>query len=178
MDDVSRFVEKVDRSQGPAACWPWKAATNGVGYGVFRLSKPRRQVYAHRVAYFLATEVDPVELCVCHKCDNPKCCNPEHLWLGTKGDNLRDAITKGRHQAPPISSVTGDANWQRQRPQDLIRGQAHHRAKLSDEDVIAIRASCRAGVGQKSLAKRYGVARCTITRISTGETWAHLKTET
>jgi hypothetical protein len=96
-----RFWDQVDRSAGPTACWPWLGFVRQDGYGRFFACAPRSgegtiSVGAHRRAYVLATGADPGELFVCHSCDNRRCCNPRHLWLGTTDDNMRDMSLKGR----------------------------------------------------------------------------------
>lgn len=83
-------VEKRDVS----ACWPWKGSVMGEGYGRYR------QAYTHRLAWMLANGPIPAGLFVLHKCDNPPCCNPDHLFLGTQADNVRDRDAKGRHWVP------------------------------------------------------------------------------
>lgn len=91
-----RFWSKV-ATKGPDDCWEWGAGIGANGYGKFRLSDPRREAGAHRMAWALAKGAEvPEGLCVLHKCDNPPCCNPAHLFLGTKGDNNRDRAEKGR----------------------------------------------------------------------------------
>jgi hypothetical protein len=75
-------------------CWPWKLWVSNKGYGMF-VSLGRTQT-ASRVAWFLSNGINPDGV-VCHSCDNPICCNPAHLFLGTQSDNIRDCVRKGRH---------------------------------------------------------------------------------
>lgn len=92
-----RFWSKVDKSGGPAACWPWTASVDPKGYGQFAYADgTRRSGRAHRVAWILANGPISAGMSVCHSCDNPPCCNPAHLWLGTNADNVADRVRKGR----------------------------------------------------------------------------------
>lgn len=88
-----RFWEKVDR-KSDSECWEWTATRSGRGYGRFYIGKTPMQ--ASRVAYKIANGDFDQSLHVCHKCDNPPCCNPSHLFLGTASENIRDAVAKGR----------------------------------------------------------------------------------
>ncbi len=91
------FWSRVDRRE-PDECWPWLGARRGrMGYGLFGF-KHRRAVPAHRMAYLLSKGDIPKGMFVCHSCDNPPCCNPAHLWLGTHADNMADRHAKGRDQ--------------------------------------------------------------------------------
>jgi hypothetical protein len=94
---TDRFWSKVDRSGGPDACWPWMAYRNRDGYGSFRVDDHTES--AHRVAWVEENGPVPEGMDVLHHCDNPPCCNPRHLFLGTAADNARDSVAKGRHQA-------------------------------------------------------------------------------
>ena len=94
---IDRFWAMVDDSRGDHACWPWTGHTNPVsGYGL--VSTKGRMRVAHRLSWEIRHGAIPRGLVVCHSCDNPPCVNPGHLWLGTRGDNHRDAINKGRPQ--------------------------------------------------------------------------------
>ena len=92
-----RFWAKVER-RGGDECWLWLGACDSAGYG--RTTKAA--IPAHRLAWELTFGEDPGDLFVCHHCDNPPCCNPAHLFLGTSGDNSRDSVAKGRHFTPVV----------------------------------------------------------------------------
>ncbi len=86
---------------GERECWPWLRTKHSNGYGVIGRKKPRIMTfYAHRLAYEFVHGIIPDGLVVRHSCDNPPCCNPAHLSLGTKSDNARDAVARGRHYSP------------------------------------------------------------------------------
>lgn len=89
--DIERFWSKVDKS---GDCWEWVGYLNEKGYGKFRLNNKLQR--AHRISYALKYGAIPEGMLVCHRCDNPKCVNPEHLFIGTTTDNARDSISKGR----------------------------------------------------------------------------------
>ncbi|HET9396036.1 MAG TPA: HNH endonuclease signature motif containing protein, partial [Nitrospiraceae bacterium] len=101
-NDEERFWSKVDR-RSKDECWPWTATA--ARYGMFRWRGKNR--LAHRIAYYFAYGVFPTNVCVCHRCDNTKCCNPNHLWLGSRKDNAQDALKKGRLKWPKQD------NWKR-----------------------------------------------------------------
>lgn len=178
-----KFWSRVDRSGGPSACWPWMGAKERKGYG--HISCTAGQVRAHRAAWALVSPDPPLtkDVHVLHRCDNPPCCNPAHLWTGTNQDNVNDCKGKGRN-----TRSFGDASGARKHPELLPRGPTHGfflhperipvgvrngHAKLTDADVIEIVTAYRPGLAGR-MAEKYGVARGTVTKIMTGRTWTHL----
>ena len=89
-----RFWKKVDRSGGPDACWPWTGCLQSMGYGATHIG--RKYTLAHRASWVWLRGDIPDGMFVCHRCDNPRCCNPAHLFVGTAQDNTDDMLAKGR----------------------------------------------------------------------------------
>lgn len=174
LDDstIARFWSKVDQSGGPDACWLWTGAKRDFGYGRVKINRRFRR--AHRVAWLASFGAIPAGLCVCHACDNPPCCNPAHLFLGTQAENLADMVAKGRH-----NPSTGDRHGSPARPGCRMRGEANGRAKLTDAKVACIRARYAAGgVSQCSLAREYGVSHPAINNIVQRKSWVHISAPT
>lgn len=147
---AEQFWQRVDKRQ-PDECWPWLLCTDGK-YGKFSLRGV--EFKAPRVAYYLRTGTDPGELDVCHSCDNPICCNPAHLSLGTRSQNLREMVARGRKVSRPLP------------------GELNPMAKLTEDDVYTIREKYATGkVTQRELAAEYGVARSLIGRLVKGRSW-------
>lgn len=118
---MRRFLSKVDQ-RGPNECWPWMAGKIGYGYGQFNAGRDEngRQDtrYAHRVAFQIATGIDPQAAVVMHSCDNTACCNPAHLTLGTQAQNVADASRKGKY----LRGLTvGSVRWKRQQKREQRR---------------------------------------------------------
>lgn len=158
-----RFWQKVDKSAGDDGCWLWTAGTSK-GYGLFHFSAGRRNERpgkAHRISYELKYGPIADGMHVCHRCDNPPCVNPAHLFLGTAADNARDRVEKGRHRTP---WTMGDA------PQ----GVKHHSAVLNDELVRIIRAASPDET-TSALARRLGVSRNAVQFARLGKTWKHVQ---
>jgi len=146
--DARRFWVKVD-CNGVNDCWPWKASKQDGGRGLFRVGSNLYK--APRIAYALTRGHDPRRKDVCHTCDNPECCNPKHLWCGTRAANCHDRDKKGRQVSPP--------------------GEQHGIVILKERQVRQILKSDESGV---SLALRFGVSQSTISAIRHGRLWKHL----
>jgi HNH endonuclease len=146
-----RFWSKVQKSEG---CWLWLAGTYPNGYG--RIGVNRHRVGAHRQAWIYTNGPIPVGRVICHKCDNPPCVNPAHLFLGTMSDNTQDMISKDR-------LVIG-----------LRRtGQESCNARLSNEQAGEIRTLYADGKdSQQALGDRFGVSQRAISHIILRKTYA------
>lgn len=114
--DAARFHALVDR-RGDSECWSWTGAVNNDGYGRFKVGgRSGKLLLAHRVAYALHQQTPRCGFLVCHKCDNPGCCNPAHLFMGRPRRNVGDMIAKGRRGRPNAKlSREGTAEVQRLR---------------------------------------------------------------
>lgn len=99
---AARLWLRVDRSGGPHSCWLWQGSVGGPGYPQLRFRG--RTIAGHRLSYAIANGPIPEGLCVLHSCDNPRCVNPEHLHLGTRADNAREASERGLLRS-------GDRHW-------------------------------------------------------------------
>lgn len=162
--DEENFWSKVE-IRYEDECWPWTGFKRIRDYGGFWING--RMFTASRISFFLSFG-DPGMYLVLHKCDNPPCCNPNHLFLGLGADNVADCENKGRGNHP-----RGDAQGLRKHPEAASRGEKHGRAKLSEEQITQIRKLYRKGLGIR-LAEQFGVGQSQILRIVKGEHWKHL----
>lgn len=196
--DIERFWSKVRKSDDPKACWEWTAGAVKAGYGIFWGGG--LMLYAHRVALHLSQGNIPSDLLSLHHCDNPGCCNPAHLYVGTTSDNAIDRHKRGRAR-----SIAGDDNPSRKHPECMLRGEDHpfrknpglaargekhgsktkpwrvargerqSQAKLKDHEVRSIRAMFATGGYTKAeIAKKYNVTLSNVWYIVSGKTWRHL----
>jgi len=163
---ADRFWAKVAKSEG---CWEWQAGRNKRGYGAFH---PRHgvSILAHRMVWELSFGPIPTGSFVCHRCDNPPCVRPDHLFLGSNADNMQDMTAKGRDWAS-----TGDAEVIRQRMiASRPRGAAHPMARLTEDQVNRIRALAMAGQSQRSIAREFAVSQSLVGMIVRHQRWASI----
>lgn len=144
----SRFWSKVNVTD-PDDCWEWTAGRKPHGYGQFYIRKGAPRT-ASRVAFALSVPI-PEGVQVCHRCDNPPCCNPAHLFLGTAVENVNDCIAKGRG--------------------NRAAGERHRSAKLTPEQVRQIRATPNRYGALSALARELGVSPTTVHNAANGITW-------
>lgn len=164
-----RFWSKVNKS--PEGCWEWTGSIANNGYGHFNDKRLPTRV-AHRIAWLLDGRVIPEGMEVCHKCDNRKCVRLDHLFVGTRSDNMQDCKAKGR-----LRFENGLAAA-KLNPRKYHSGSSNHAAKLSESDVAFIK-GVKPGYGVGvALAKQFGVSALLISGIQKGKRWLNLWTET
>lgn len=161
---ADRFWGNVDKN-GPfhplllSRCWLWTAAKAGNGYGrtsVTSAGRGRYDAYAHRASWQMANGPIPSGLEVCHRCDNPPCVNPAHLFLATHQANVTDMVQKGRQRTVPLC------------------GEINGRAKLTEADVATIRALYAEGRAYRQIAAEFAVTPENILHIAKRRTWKHV----
>lgn len=178
LTDEQRFWKNVNR-EGPVPehmphlgpCWPWTAGKSRAGYGMFRVNG--KSEYTHRMAYENYFGPIPEGLSVLHKCDNPSCVSPIHIWAGTHKANSQDALKKGRlHKQAATLKRLWKEKWTDRRGENVPH-------KLTEETVLEIRRTYKKGVfGFKRIVKRFGISFGLAQRIIARKTWSHLKDET
>lgn len=141
-----RAVNKTDK------CWEWSGCRHYKGYGEF-IIEGKNKTKAHRFSWFLAHGKIPDGMLVLHKCDNPPCVRPDHLFLGTPKTNRQDCNSKMRH----------------------CYGQRMHTAKLTEGDVIEIRKADLTNRTRLSIAEEFGISGRQVTAICRRENWKHVK---
>jgi len=156
MENVKkRFFKKVKMPKDKEKCWIWKGSVGGCRYGGFYFNgKPE---LSHRMSWIIHYGPIPDGLYVCHKCDNTKCVNPKHLFIGTQADNNKDARLKGR------AVLNKGPN-----------GSKHYLAKLDESKVCKIWELIKQGFTQREIAKRYDVCFQVINNIWKRKTWCHV----
>lgn len=149
----ARYSDKAKRfhdnyiPEPNSGCWLWTGSINNEGYG--QISINMHHMRSNRLAYEVCVGPIPDDMIICHRCDNPSCVNPEHLYAGTHQDNANDKAQRGRG----------------------IQGETHHQSKLKESDVKFIRSSKE---HSRALAAKFCVSPVTIRAIRSRKTWSHL----
>jgi len=146
----TRLLSWTDKTD---SCWLWRGYRDRNGYGQLTINKQTRK--SHRVSWEIFRGPIPADKCVLHKCDVGSCINPDHLYLGTKADNTRDALERNRLR-PPV----GERNW---------------RCKLTEKRVTEIRKLRASGMMLKHLEKKFGISNGQISQIANHKAWKHVK---
>jgi hypothetical protein len=153
---MAQRLEAGTQWEPNSGCLLWANAADRNGYGMVYFGYDGRRkhfVAAHRLAFYLACGPIPAGADICHKCDVPACCNAAHLFAGTRSDNIRDMLRKGRRK-----------EYDR-------RGARDPNSKITEADVRAI---CQSADSGPALAARYGIGISQVARIRRGEGWPHL----
>lgn len=149
---IERFFNKVKKTE---SCWLWIGCRSSGGYGNFRFNK--KCIVASRFMYFIKKGPIPYGMNVCHKCDNPDCVNPGHLFLGTQKENVTDMIKKGRYYC-------GVPNRGEDCPASILR----------KEEVLEIRRLSKLGIRQREIATKFNIKQANISNIVTRKSWRHI----
>lgn len=150
---IERFWSKI-KFGDLNECWEWQANRSAKGYGKFKVDGEKK--LAHRFLFIQLNGAMPSNILACHSCDNPTCCNPNHLFAGTYKDNIQDMIRKGRGT--------------------YRSGSQHPLAKLKEIDIPVIRERLRNGELKSSIAKTYGITVTPLRQIELGITWKQIQT--
>ena len=148
---IDRFTAKyeVDAKTG---CWNWKGSIAGKGYGAIRAPKTRLAIYAHRLSYMYYKGEIPDGMQVCHKCDNPGCVNPDHLFIGSSSDNHLDMKSKDRH----------------------LYGERNKQHKLTEAEAESVFDMSDSGMSTYQIAAKLEICQMTAWRILNGHRWQHI----
>lgn len=163
LKDQARFESKIQKNN-PEECWGWEGSKDKYGYGYIKIN--RITYKAHRVSASISFGEIPIGRLVCHKCDNPSCCNPSHFFLGTPAENSADRNKKGR-------VASGDRSAPILYQERLRRGESHGRSKLTENKVIEIR-SMKGIKTLTEISKIYGIGISTVSGIMLRKNWSHI----
>lgn len=147
-----RFWKKVSK-QKEDECWIWNAYKHKKGYGYFHANGSVMK--SHRISFILENKtLIPKGMCICHSCDNPSCVNPNHLWMGTNMDNIKDSLMKGRRIG--------------------LRGEKNNSCKLKSKEVLKIRELFLQKIKAKHIAKMFNIGISMIYAIKQRRNWKHI----
>ena len=151
MKTLKERILKLSTPEPNTGCWLWIGSSDPDGYGSIYLNRKERH-RAHRISYKAFNGDFDSNLLVCHQCDVPSCVNPDHLFLGTHQDNVKDMDKKGRRA--------------------LKQGELNPSHKLSNDQVNAIRSLLSSGVNQYDIAKLYSLSQSAVSNIKRGKAWS------
>lgn len=166
---LGRFWSRVQMGDG---CWEWQGSRTQFGYGKLKVQGVERTT--HRFSWELANGPIPEGAYVLHRCDNPPCVRPDHLFLGTARDNIVDAYSKGRAVPPGGRRYRGSDHWTNVQPAGVARGERVGGAKLTADQVRDIRRLYTEGATLHALADQFGVRFTNVHMIVTRKTWKHI----
>ena len=158
----------LSRTKPNGDCMEWQGPLNKGRYSncVYRIYGGRL-VLGHRIAWAIANGRSPGRLCVLHRCDNPPCINPDHLFLGTHKDNYDDMASKGRARLP----IGG--GWRNGHP--ALTGSRHPNSKITESDVAWIRrVDAERSISRKDIAKSLGVDLSNVWQVIHRKAWKHV----
>lgn len=170
---VESKLETLSIPEPNSGCVLWIGAINEFGYGSAR--HKGKSWPAHRLSWTVTHGPIPNGLHVLHRCDNPPCINPAHLFLGTHLDNMRDMKAKGRFI--PAPKRTGESHYTKLKPHLIRRGEQAPSARLSEAQALDILRLCAEGVPQSRIAQQFGLIQQTVSDIRRGKRWSHLPRE-
>jgi hypothetical protein len=159
-EDKKNFWDQVKIGDANE-CWEWRGRKNRAGYGALWIVSAN--FFAHRISFSLENGPIKPGLLICHTCDNPPCCNPSHLFLGTQQDNLKDMYTKGRGKKPPLNKGVG-----------FKKGEGHFMARLTEEKVVSLRKRYANGENAGALSRELGMSKSSIRHLIKRRSWKHL----
>lgn len=158
IETLSRLLARVEFDTN-GGCWLWSGATSSGGYGSIRPLPCEPAAPAHRLSYVVHKGSIPDGLHVCHACDVRACINPDHLWLGTRSDNMRDMLAKGRRTPPTVS------------------GSYSPNLKFTSADIRQMHLAKRSGATAIAIAERWNTTAAYIRFVLRGAAWPHVAQE-